>query len=448
MLPLLAHRQGVKTRQEYYREDAGSPGIDPASPIGFVMPLADEAGFTRKRALVRAPVYKGNRKPDGVISGMKTADGENPYGLELNVFPRILKDFFGPDGYVRPGGGTTRLSRYFIPTDDDAVPGSFQIQDKSLESPVQILRKKGVMGSPFNFSYANEGVARYGLGMMGVGEQVTTDLGGTVTDYPYKAMNYFSGAVEIDGDTLVGMTEFSLSLDGGLSRTDAAFRDGLAASIGYGNINTTGRTTLMMAKNGGGLEENLNFYDLAEDEIPVAMSCMWADKPLTLATGWIRIILSAVRFSGEGFKSGGTAGRFISNDFQSVDDETGDLAAEKFSVNAGPYTLTTNNKLGLKVNGGATVPVTLGTASTVITLTQAVAAINGTVGLNGLVASEFNGRIMLRSGLKGAAQSIQIDTAQADSAHTILGFDGVAFLGYSDTPLLIEVFHPTFEVDF
>jgi hypothetical protein len=441
MLPSIPQRQGIKTRQIFYPERDGF-GIDPDPAVGYLMPLADEAGYGTGDTLVNAPVFKGTRKPDGVVNGMITAEGENPYGMEFRTFPRVLREFFGAGGYVRPGGGTTGLHRLFIPTDPDAEMGSCQLQDESRESPVQYHRYPGTRPGTVNLAYANEGVARYGVGFMGSGYEERTSLGGTVNDEGYKAVSYFNGHARLNGYFLVGMTDFSLSLDGGLSRADAAFRSGIAASINYGAINVSGRLGLMFSTVGSAPENNLNFYDMAVNQTAVPLEVMYTDAPPTIADQWCRIILAATRFSRRGFRPGGAAGKLITQDYRLVDDASADLAAEKFNTTRGPYVLTTDNKIGIKINGGATIPITLGTASTTITNAAAVAAINANVTFSALaVAEEFNGRIMLRTIGKGSTYSIQIDTAQTDSAHTILGFDGVAFTGYSDTPLLIEFYN-------
>src|SRR4051812_15467543 len=101
MLPAIPQRQGIKTREIYYREDAGAPGVDPAVAVGYILHLADEGAFGTTQGRTKAPVFKGNRKPDSSILGNITAEGENPYGLEFRTFPRILKDFVGPNGYSR-----------------------------------------------------------------------------------------------------------------------------------------------------------------------------------------------------------------------------------------------------------------------------------------------------------------------------------------------------------
>jgi len=292
-------------------------------------------------------------------------------------------------------------------------------------------------------SYANEGVARYGMSFMGIGDEVYTNLAGTINDEGYKAVSYFNGSAKLNGYFLVGMSDFSIAFDFGLSRQEAAFRQGIAAAINYGLINATGNLGLMFSTSGAAPENNMNFYNMAVNNTPVPLEIVWANNPLELATMWCRIILSATRFGRKGFRPGGTNGKIISQPYEMTTDDSGDIAAEKFNTIPGPtYTLTTNNKLGIKVNGGSTMAITLGNASTTITLTAAVAAINAHAPFAALAtAEEWHGRIMLRTIGKGSSFSLQIDTAQTDSAHTILGFDGVAFTGFNDEPMMIEVYN-------
>lgn len=437
----LPQRQGIKTRQIFYPNEP-SLGTDPAAPVGYLMPLADEAGFGTAQGLTNVPVFKGLRKPDAVVLGMITADGENPYLLESRIFPRVLKTFLGDDGYVRPAGGTTKLHRLFIPTDPDAEMGSCQIQDESRETPVQYIRNKGVRPGTIGLTYAAEGGARYTVGFTGIGNEVFTDLGGTVVDYPSRPFSYFNGYAKLNGYYLVGMTDFNMSLDAGLARQDAAFHAGQAAAIGYGAVNLTGSLGLMFSTNGSAPENNMNFYNMAVNQQDVPLDVLWADAPLDRADHWIRILTPAVRFSRRGFRPGGAVGKVITQDWRMVDTENADIAAEKFNDIRGPYTMdNTNNVIGIRVDGAAATAVTLPTGAAV-TVDQIVAAINANGTLSAaIVAESFVGRVMLRHKTAGASHSIGIDTTTANSAHTVLGFDAVAMSGFDDTPLIIEVYN-------
>lgn len=439
MLTPLPQRQGVNSREIYYRELDTAPGVDPASPVGYVLHLADEAAFGTSDKLIDAPRFVGNRDPDDVINGNITADGENPYGLEFRTFPRLLKDAFGASGYSRPGGAATTLHR-LVPPPAGGIMGSGQLQDESLETPVIYTRNKGVRIGGVNLSYAQEGVGRYGMPFMGVADEVYTDLGGTVIDEGYSAVSYFNGSAKLNGYFLVGMSEFSIALDFGLSRQDAAFRAGLAAAINYGKISAKGKLGLTFNTSGAAPENDLNFYNMAVNQSAVPLEIVWANNPIDLATMWCRIVMPAVRFSRKGFRPGGVMGKVITQDYSA---KNGNMAAEKFNtIAAASYTLTTANKLGIKINGGATVPVTLGTASTTVTRSAVIAAIAAVSGFNTLATIEdWHGRMLMRTIGKGSAFSLQIDTAQADSAHAILGFDGVAELGISNKAMKLEFYN-------
>jgi hypothetical protein len=437
----LPQRQGVKTRQIFYPNEP-SLGVDPVAPIGYVMDLLDEAGFGTSQGLTRVPVYKGRRRGSSTLSGDIMAEGENPFGLEARIFPRILKSALGDDGYVRPKGGTSKLHRLFTPILASAEAGSAQIQDESLETPVIYTRNKGVRIGSINMTYAGGGaVARYGMNAMGIGREVNTSLGGTIVEYPFRAFSFMNGYARLAGYYLTGMTDFSITMDFGVSRQDAAFHAGEAAAIGYGDIALSGRLGLMWSTSGAAPENNMNFYNMAVNQQNIPLDVGFANAPVDLADQWVRFIIPATRFSRRGFRPGGAAGKTITQDWQHVDDVDSDLPAENLGEIRGPYALTTDNKLAIKVDGGAAVSVTLGTASTTVTVTDVVAAINANGTLNTAIdAVEYFGRVLLRHKLLGASHSIQIDTAALDSAHAILGFDGIASTGFDDTPWLIEVF--------
>jgi hypothetical protein len=442
MLPItrIPQRQGVKTREIFYPNEP-TLGVDPITPVGYVMDLLDEAGFGTTRGRTRVPVYKGTRRPDSSVRGNATSDGENPYGMDFRVFPRILKTKLGSMGYYRPGGGTSRLHRLRVPTHPDAEMGSGQVQYESLETPKQIIRNRGVRPGTVNMSYATEGVARYGVGYMGVGDEVETDLGGTIVEYPFKAVSYFNGYAKLDNQFLVGMNEFSLSMDSQLSRQEAAFLDGQAAAIGYGSVNITGRLGLMFSTAGTRPESNLNFYKMAVQERIIPLEMVWANNPLDLATMWCRLIMF-VRFGQNSFRPGGSAGKLIAQDYQMEMDENSDHPAEIFASNLGPYTLTgADNVLSVRYGGAAGVPVTLPTGAAVTT-DAIVAALNGNATLStNIDFVNFMGRPMARTKGTGSTYTLQIDTAAGSSAHTVLGFDGVAYAGLDDTGFLWEFYN-------
>jgi hypothetical protein len=436
----LPRRQGVKTRQVMYAEPDAAPGTNPGSPVGYILPLADESGFGTEQGRIQAPVFKGKRKPYGSVLGNINAAGEAPYGLEFRTFLRVLRQFVGPNGYTRPGGGTTSLHRIFTPTVDDSSPGSVQIEDQSLETPVQYIRNRYVRPGSINLSYANEGVARYGVSWMGIGDELRTSLAGTVNDEGYKAVSFFNGYAKLNGYYLVGMSDFAITFDGGLSRGDAAFRGGIAASVDFGVINISGRLALMFATNGAAPENNLNFYDMAVNNQAIPLEVIWTDTNETLSDSWCRIIIPGTKFSRRGFRPGGAAGKLITQDF-TVDDDTASnkIAAEKYGIR-GPYNIGASTfNLGVKDTGGSTI-ITALTQGAARTTDQVVTELNANVSFSAAFTAEnFLGRVMIRHKTLGAAKSIQVDTATANSAHSILGFDNVVFSGFDDTPWLVEI---------
>ena len=438
----LPQRQGIKTRDLFIPNEP-SLGTDPVTPVKYVMDLLDEAGFGSTQPLNRVPVYKGKRRGGSSTLGDITAEGENPYGLEARIFPRILKTALGSDSYLRPAGGTSKLHRLVIPTNASAEAGSCQVQYESLETPVQITRNKGTRIGGINLAYAGGGAAaRYGVNFMGIGREVKTDVGGTIVEYPFKAFSFMNGYAKLAGYYLTGMTDFRINIDFGAARQDAAFHAGEAAAIGYGEVFPSGSLGLMWSTSGLAPENNMNFYDMAVNQQNIPLDVAWANNPVDLADQWCRIILPTVRFSRRGFRPGGAMGKNITQDWQMVDEADADIAAELMAENMGPYQLTTDNKLGLKLGGGATVPITLGTASTLITAEDVIDAINANVTFAAYgEAFEYMGRFMMRSNGTGSTYSIQVDTALTDSAHEILGLDGVARLGLDDTPLVFEFFN-------
>lgn len=426
-------RLGSSSRAVFYPETTWNE--DPGTPVGYVMPLRDQSGFGSSDSLIEAPIFTGNALPFGVINGLVNAEGAFPLALEFITIGHFLKTYFGSDGYARPGGGTTSLHHWFIPTASGAVPGSAQVQSSFQETTAQHIRNKGCRVGGFSFSQDIAGAVSYSMDMIGSGKEATTDLGGTVTDNGYSAASYFNGKLKKGSTSLASLAQFSLALACGLSRQDVAFNDGYAGAINQGIHSAKGRLELLFG-------DDLSFYNEAVNQNEVSLDCLWANGPLSSATRWLRVQMPTVRFARTAPRPGGSAGLLIGQDYMMIRSDNADVAAEAFGPTLGTYNVTlTTDVLGVKIDGGATISTTL-TASATKTAAQVVAELQANGSLTAVAdVDEFNGRVRITSKTKGSSSSVQIDTAVVDSAHSLFGFDGVARTGRNDCPLLVSIYN-------
>lgn len=411
---------------------------DPGAPVSHVLPLSGQGGFKTDQALIEAPIFTGTRFPFGVVTGNTTAAGRIPLQLEFNTMARIFRRFFGSGGYSRPGSG--KLHRFKIPTDNSG-PESFQLEAQFLEATPVYVRAKGCYAGSIGLQYSTEGVAGYDLEVMGSGAEAYTTLDATPEDDGYSAVSYFNGFAKLNQLGLVGLTEFSANLDGGLSRQDVAFNGGIAGGINSGAINARGRLGLTFRTTGAGAEDDLYYYMLAVNNTEVEIECVWTDLPPDIATKFLRFRGIATRFSRSAPQPGGAAGLIIGQDWQIIRSTAADIKPEIFGTILGPYNIgAATDQFAAKIDGVAkTVTLTNGAARTAA---QIVAELNADAPFFAVAEADvFLGRVRIKSRTAGTGGSVQFDTAVADHCGAVLGFHNAVITGDNDTPLVIEVYN-------
>jgi hypothetical protein len=401
-------------------------GADPSPANSFLVPLVDEESFATDQARTDANVYLGDRLPRGSILELIQAQGDAPVGLEYLTLPYLLGGQMGPAGYTRFGS----LHKFRVAD----APSLFTLEKEFLQATAFYLKNRDVYINTIGFTGQVAGAARYTMGLMGSGHESeeASPLDGSPTNHGYTATNYFNGFASQQGVNQIGMTAFELTLDNAMTRQDAMFLGGLAAGINAG--------IYMIRGNWGMILEDTDFYNYAINDTAVELECMWANAPLALATQWLHIRIPVARFSRNSPKVGGNAGKSIQQDFVGELPSVG-TKARHFSTIAGPYLIAASGKLGVKIDGGATQVINL-TAGAARTATQIVADIN-TAAIANLTADVFMGRPRLLNGTanNGTASTLQVDTAQADSQHAVLGFDGTVVTGYAAAPIYVDVYN-------
>jgi hypothetical protein len=441
-------RQGHWSRLILYPESTYNS--DTGITTGYLLPLVDQSGFGDSADPIQVPIYDGTMLPFDDIPGLIMAGGSLPLGLEYETLGHIMKAFFSANGYVRPGGGTTSLHHFFIPTIAGSEPGSFQLQNEFTQSTALFHRGRGVRPAAINYQGEISGFGRLGIDVLGSGSMVQTDLAGTKTDNGFQASNYFDGRMtyRVAGGTrytLADITGFRCRIFNNASRQEAFFNNGIASGVNTSNINVEGALALAMKANeaAAGPANDLNFYNNAVNRDTIEIDLVVANGPLATCTKYKRYQFTVVRFFRMAPKPGGGAGIVYEQAFRIVRDATN---AKTYGEYVGP-TLGTYNigaatfNLGVKVNGGATITTAL-TQGAARTVTQVVADLNANGALTAVAdIEEFCGRVRISSKTKGSTSSIQIDTGVATPAHAAFGFDGVARSGRDNCPVLIHLFN-------
>lgn len=407
-------------------------GVDPDPATAVVLPLREQMGFGASDTLNDAPYFAGNRLPDDVTQGMITAEGSLPLGLEFLAIGHLLKSWVGDDGYTKetiPGG---YLHRFFIDPTSCAALGSGQIQSEFCgESAKLYLRDKGIRVNSFDFNFAADGTAGVDVGLIGTGQQDQTDIDAvatvTIEDNGYTPTSYFNGFAKMDGVTLDGLTNFSMSLTQNVSRQDAAFRSGYAAALNAGKLRVSGTLELMFGDGGALPESDLTWYNKAVQQSLFALDCAWTDLPPDSATAWLRVQLPQNRAQRSAPRPGGEAGIVVSQEYRTVN-RSAALPAEVYSA-ANP-TIGAGDLL-VKVDGGAAQTFTFTGGETV---DEAVTLVNATA--TGFTAVNMFGRLVLVHDTGGVAKTLQVDVT---STVTGLDFANTVKTGWDSCPMMISL---------
>ena len=440
----MADRVGYASRLLYTPETAY--GADPGSPVSHIVPLAEATGYSDSSDPVTAPIYMGDGLlPYDVVSGLIMAGGTIPMDLEYEFIGYPLKSFFGTDGYAHVA--STKQHDFFIATTTGATSGpSFQLQKEWLEGTDVYLRGKGNKISSLAWEGASSGYARWAMDVIGNGDMVQTDIAGTKTDNGFAASSYTDGQLRYkssDGTwfTLTDVAGLRCRLFNGASRREAFYNGGKAAMVNTFKINGEGELSLPMLVAGTGPTADLNFYNDAVDADEVFIDTVQANAPLSSgnATKFIRYRFQALRLIRQSPRVGGDGEITYQQRFILRRSDNAKVAGEYIFPTAGTYNIgATTNKIGIKVDGGATIEATL-TQGAARTATQVAAEIDAAVA--GITADVYLGRyVRIYSDTTGSTSSVQIDTAVVNSGHALFGLDGTARAGRSNCPLIITNF--------
>lgn len=434
----MPQRIGPWSRAIIYPE--GTWNSDSGISTGYVAPLVDVAGVGDSSDELPVPIFTGDLLPYDTIDGMIQSGGDLSLGMEYLTAPIIAKRFFTTNGYARPGSQS--LHHFFIPSTAGSQPGSFQLQYEWLESTAKYLRFKGL--TPTALSYAGDmaGFSRYGVSFLGSGTQAQTDLAGTKTDNGFSASNYFNGQMVYNSGgtktTLADVKAFNCRFLNNAVRSDVFFNSGIAASINGSNINAEGALRLNMNVGGSGPAADLAFYNDAINRTRIELDLVMANGPLATCTSYVRFQFTALRFSRMAPKVGGGGPLEYEQSFRMIRSSSAKTAGEYILPTLGTYNIgATTNKLGIKIDGGATQTFTL-TQGAARTATQVVADL---AALSGGVADVYLGRVRITSNTTGTSSSVQIDTSVVDTGHTLFGANNTARTGRADCPVLVHFFN-------
>lgn len=425
-------RQGPLARIHHIRE--ASWGVDPTTPTEFLIPFtADNLKWDQPRT--PGVFYDGVASSKGSYKEKIDFSGSLDTSLDFHYLGVDLMDVLGSSGYTRVGS----LHRWT----SLGNPLPHQIRKEFTQATAIVHRYPGVIARSIQFAQAVSGQQVYTLDRLGKGDQQIADIAGaTLSDTSIKKVNsYFNGSLTQDGVLIGNTAAFDFMVDRKVTGKDGIFQAGMLAAYSIGIPKTSGKLGKIFSTDDGD-----TFFLLGFNETPSAISCIWANRALGATPGpsmFLRVFMDAVLFDASAPAAGGET---IPDQIQPYLAQQADSgvyhAAHSFGSILGPYTLSgSNNIFSAKPEGGATLTsAAMGTGSK--TAAQLATFLNADATVNPkFTFSDLNGRLEYASKDITSASSVQWQTATANSAHTVLGFDATTYTGYAPSEIYVELYN-------
>lgn len=397
-----------------------------ATAEAYVVPLSGPATVTGETPLEDVPLYRGLAETMDTVTGKARAAGDLPTNLDTRFSPHFWTLLFGRSAYSVTAFGTGFYRHRWGIGEGLAT----NIQLDSLSPTTLSFVFENALSGGFSMAAAAVGPATYTQRWTGTGEETAIQIDATPTVEPFRAMSSLNGQIILDNVVLDAVvTEFGQDFGTDLQSVDPYFYT-YQTLTGYGDIRDSGNLTV--------LYEDRSLYDLALTEARPMLDCMYTNIPTASnPTEWVRFIRGATRLSRATPPHGGKGGMPQRFAFRGVPYDASNLAGigGEIMSKVGPFAIAgTDVDLHFKIDGGSTITKTLTTGGA-RTAAQIVTDIGS---FTGGTADVFLGRVRIKSNSKGAASSVQIVDAGANSAHDVMQFDLVARAG-SVSPFVIEV---------
>ena len=415
-----------------------TPGSDAGITSGFALDLAGKTSYRGGRKQIEVPNFKRVRRTPGQLTGKADASGLLPCNLSADMRnkARILALHVGPDGYSRVGG--LHIFR------NAGRPAMFEVEKIHVDTGSDVTNRECEnFSDDITHKFSEDGAAQFDWTVSGSGRRVlNTPLAGppTLADEVFVASSYFDAFMHRGGSLETECSDFTFSLKNAIKR-QAKILTGRGIGTKYAGL-PRGAGKL------GVIFEDYSFLQDAIDGADIPIECVWGSGDPTVAAQFYERHRMNIRLEEMDEDVGGEDMTLIDQAFNVVYPRSGGkLAAEiicptiPFDPVTGlptTFTIPASSVLKFKHNGGAGVscPITAGDRS-YADIVADVLAVAGYTAFGG--ADLFTGRARFSTTVKGASESLQIDTTAVGSIHALLGLDNVARVGYDGIDWVAEI---------
>jgi tail tube protein len=440
-------RSGVESALRLVEETAyGVPGTE---AYDWLLGAGAPVGASR-RNFVDVPIYKGGTYfPFESIKGIAESGGAVPTIGDFGFIGRLAKNFYGT---VTPTGGANYaradvFHRWYA----NGRPMSYMLEAGYLEATAAYIKSYGHKMGQWDITGAQEGPVTFNVTDIGSGQDAiptSSPHDATPTDEQNGVASYLDGFVLRNGVDEGAVTGSQLTLNRNAVGSRRHYSPYLTNVIA-GKWLITGRLAIAW--------KNEAYLADARAGTIMPLECVYGDAPVENGfTKWFRWGFAGVRFAQGDQIVGGGDPLSIDQAFRVLPVTTGFPAEIIAKVSEGltgaGYNIPASSKLGVKVDGGATVEKTITTganrtAAQIVTDLLASGGIAGATSIRWGGSATEGGRPAIRTTANGPLKTLQIDAATVGSVHTILGMDTVVHSGSSD-PFFFEVLNPAKATDY
>ncbi len=415
----------------------------------YQVPMNAASTFIASQADIDIPLYTGDRTMDAHTWGEILAAGGLPIDFDFLFFGRLFNWFMGRGNYTQPSGSSKPHHRWTNSAGSSAAPAYVQIENHFGPSTDDFVRHVHVRVDTLPFKQNLKGAVVVTPTFMGVGNVRTTSLmpspvASLTNDGPFFVPNYYSGMCILNSIPC-NPTLFDFTPSNGCARTEAAYLNGEAAGVMYDKMSGKGNLELLFATPGALAESSLYFYNLAAAKIPVPFE-WWIFDAATMTNGvvtggWTKYwrLRAWINLMKKTPVAAGKDDRKTNQSFVVASSPSCVWPGELIAPLPGPYTLPASAALGFKPDAGGTITTALGITGVQQT-SAIVTALNADVGAGHfaekLIADNIAGALRVSTKASGGAHSVQVDGTIPNTAHTAIGFNTVAQVGYDATPFM------------
>lgn len=252
-------------------------GTTPATPAGYVIPVASVGGNWYTRNLIDNPTLRGDRNPSAPVRGNVAVSGSFQFPLTFSAWGWIQKHCVGTPA-TSGTGPYTHLSKcnFSGSTADSDLPTGLTIEHGYTDID-QYHAFDGCKLNGFTVNASSEGVAMFDVQVVGQGyTQDTSSLDASPTSYTDTAIDHFSLAMEEGGGSISNVKECSLTFTNNIDTSQYVIgSSGTVGALPTGIAMVSGTVTALF--------ENDTLLTKGENHTESDLTLTWTSGSYSLA---------------------------------------------------------------------------------------------------------------------------------------------------------------------